>query len=348
MVRDTVRLTLTAIAAGSLVAACAPLPKVELNAYTTAYSDTQVITNGVLDIVAPYERVVIRYAAGTRTVSVPVPAAPARAPQGTVDPSLLANPQDAPAATPKPPAVKTTTVVFERTCRNGYTGPDPYCFEYRAGYADIGDPPLVHAYRNLSDVIARFNALMVAYADGVDARLLEQDLNGLSASVTALANLAPISSISGAIGFASRFNGIVGKLLPIADIAGSAVDRGRLRIFLLENYETVDEAMALMQSSSPALYSNVAVGTNLFRLTARGSGEALKARRRGIRRLIANWTVLLDHDRRLLRELKIAIENPDGLETRLRNLNETTVAVRIDTSSIKKEIANLGTPVLPP
>jgi hypothetical protein len=347
MVRCSARLIGAAIAAGSLAAACAPLPKVELNAYTVAYSDTQAITNGVLDIVAPYERVVIRYAAGTRTVSIPVPTTPAR-PAGTVDPSLLANPQDAPAAAPKPPAAKTTTVVFERTCRNGYTGPDPYCFEYRAGYADIGDPPLVHAYRNLSDVIARFNALLVAYANGVDARLLAQDLNNLSASVGALANLAPISSIGGAVGLASRFNGIVAKLLPIADVVGPVVDSARLRVFLLENYQTVDDAMALLQASSPALYSNVAVGTNLFRLTARGSGEALKERRRAIRRLIANWTVLIDHDRRLLRELTIAIEHPDGLETRLRNLNETTVAVRIDTSSIKKEIANLGTPVLPP
>jgi hypothetical protein len=74
----------------------------------------------------------------------------------------------------------------------------------------------------------------------------------------------------------------------------------------------------------------------------------MNTRRREIRRLIANWTVLLDDNRRLLRELKFAIENSDGLETRLRSLNDSTVVARIDTSAIKKQIATLGTPVLPP
>jgi hypothetical protein len=54
----------------------------------------------------------------------------------------------------------------------------------RDAYADIGDPPLVAAYRNLADVILRFNRLLIAYADGISGRLLAQDLDGLSASVS--------------------------------------------------------------------------------------------------------------------------------------------------------------------
>jgi hypothetical protein len=196
--------------------------------------------------------------------------------------------------------------------------------------------------------VARFNALLVAYADGVSAKLIEQDLASLSATITTIGSLAPVSSVSGASIFASRFNGLAGKLLPIASIAGPIVDRAQLRSFLLDNYDLVDEAIELMVTSSPTLYANVAVGTPLFRITARGAGATLNTRRREIRRLIANWTVLLDEDRRLLRELKSAIEAPDLLEVRLRNLNESAIVARIDTSAIKKQIATLGTPVLPP
>lgn len=217
----------------------------------------------------------------------------------------------------------------------------------RDGYADIGDPPLVAAYRSLSTVILRFNMLLVAYSDGISGRLLRQELEGFSSSINQISKLAPITNISGAGTFAASFTGIVNSLLPIADLAGGVVDRSQLRIFLLENYEIVDQAILLMAQNSSRLYANVYVGTQLFQIKTRGAGESLNTRRREIRRLIANWTVLLDDTRRVLRELKIAIEVSDGLETRIRNL-EATVTTRIDTSAIKKQIATLGTPALPP
>ena len=82
-------------------------------------------------------------------------------------------------------------------------------------------------------------------------------------------------------------------------------------------------------------------------MSAPGADQALVTRRKEIRRLIANWTVLLDDTRRLLRELKAAIEVPDGLETQLRNL-DSAVKARVDTSVLKREIATLGTPALAP
>lgn len=330
-------LSAVAVLAAPFLQGCAALPKVELKAYATAYAETQVITNGVLDIVVPYERIVIRTAAAPTRVA---PATPADAPPSATcqppacDPSLLAN---------RPAAPRPVPVVTAPRCRNGFRGPDPFCYEFRDGYADIGDPVLVGAFRNLSNVVGRFNALLIAYADGASAKLIEQELSGLSATVTTIGSLVPGSSVGSA--FANRFNNLVGKIVAIA---GPVIDREQLRIFLLDNYELVDQAIELMATNSPALYSNVATGTLFFRDIAPGSGPSLNTRRREIRRLIANWTVLLDDNRRLLRELRIAIEAPDGLETRLRNLNESTVIARIDTSAIRKQIATLGTPVLPP
>jgi hypothetical protein len=398
-----------------LVVACSAIPRVELTAYVAAYSDIQAVTNGVLDIVAPYERVVIRFAArntaslGTfpgaaasgsasekildamaQAAPAPTPtpaptpnaagasqpakpaansvptspasAGPARPPRPTpkvdpelllpkpstarparptpqIDPGLLADP-----ATAKPPP-RTGSVIIARSCRA--FGIDPYCYEMRDGYADIGDPPLVGAYRNLANVILRFNTLLVAYSDGISGRLLRQELEAFSSSINEISKLAPITNISGAGTFAASFTGIVNSLLPIADLAGGVIDRSQLRTFLLDNYEIVDQALLLMAQNSSKLYANVYVGTQLFQIKTRGAGENLNTRRREIRRLIANWTVLLDDTRRILRELKIAIEASDGLETRIRNL-ESTIISRIDTNAIKKEIATLGTPTLPP
>jgi hypothetical protein len=103
-----------------------------------------------------------------------------------------------------------------------------------------------------------------------------------------------------------------------------------------------------MAENSEQLYANVAVGTLNFEVKVPGSNtQALNARQREIRRLIANWTVLLDDIRVLLSELKTAVEVPNGLETRLRNL-DSTMKARIDTSTLKKQIATLGTPMLAP
>jgi hypothetical protein len=430
-----------------LIAACTAIPRAELTAYTSAYSEILAITNGILDIVSPYERIVIRNAkTGAITIptrmgaitfpsearaQVPDPTLIAPRPSGPApDPSLIApsgakkspkaspapdpslivpssakkTPKSAPAPdpslilpstakkapkttpapdqslilpstakkTPKaapppdltlvqprrvlvpveepvviPGPVRPTLVSFGRRC-TGVGGPDPFCYETRDGYADIGDPPLVGAYRNLANVVLRFNTLLIAYADGITGRLLQQELAGLSSAVGDLSTVAATANIGAAAGFATSFNTIVASLAPIVTIAGGIYDRAQLRVFLLANYELVDEAIELMAKTSPELYANVAVGTELFRRASPpGTGGALLTRRKEIRRLIANWTVLMDDTRRLLRDVKVAIEHSDGLETRLHNL-ESTVRARIDTSSIKKQIATLGTPSLAP
>jgi hypothetical protein len=407
-----------------LVVGCTPVPKVELTAYTTAYSDSLEATNGVLDIVEPYERVVMRVAAGDmasivsspRVVGPPLPAkrkavTPAKSlpppdptlfanpsavssahrppPDPTLfanpsavssahrpppDPDLLADQSAVSSARPMPPPDQTlfanpsavkrakpaapldptpagpigaSTLVGGAGCR-GIGGTDPFCYELRDAWADIGDPPLVAAYRNLSNVVLRFNNLLVAYANGVDGRLLEQDVNSLSAAASELTQVAPIAALSGVGGFASGFSGAVSALAPIAGLAGQIADRAQLRSFLLNNYENVDNALALMATGSVELYANVAIGTNLFRrMVPPGEGQSLVTRRQEIRRLIANWTVLLDDNRRLLRELRAAVAAPDGLETRLKNL-DPTIKASTDTSMIKRQIATLGAPTLSP
>ena len=232
-------------------------------------------------------------------------------------------------------------------CTRIVAGADPYCYEMRDGYADIGDPPLVGAYRNLANVVLRFNlrdrlrgrrdgpvAAAGTVRTGVVGRRTKQSLGGR--------RHRPGGGVLG------KLTALVNGLAPVVSIAGGFADRSQLRHFLVVNYPIVDEALVLMARDSVDLYANVAVGTNLFRrLGAPGTDQSLLIRRREIRRLISNWTVLIDDTRRLLGELRLALETSDGLETRLVNL-EGTVKARIDTSAIKKQIATLGTPVLGP
>lgn len=355
-----------------LAAGCASLPRVELSAYSTAYSEGLEVTNSVLDMVAPYERVVIRYAAGSAALTR---AFPNDAYAQLIDPSLLDGPSSGPAAsggrrpasptlapgvttppstTSRAPASPAAISVSRSAasnarlpagCGRGSGGPDPYCFEMRDGFADIGDPPLVGAYRNLAQVVFRFNRLLVAYADGVTGPLVKQDLDRLSTSVSELSRAVPIS---GASAFAAGFAGIVNTASPIASVAGRINDQSELRTFLLANYEIVDTALELMARNSVDLYANVNVGTQLIQIRSRANSQALSSRRRDIRRVIANWTVLLDDNRRLLSELRSAVAAPDAIETRIRNLNDSSTTARIGTSTIKKQIAAVGGPVLSP
>ena len=306
---------------GAAAAGCTNIPRVEVTAYVSAYTDIMAVTNGGLDIVSPYERVMIRSASPSRAV----------------------------AAAGSPPLSAPLSAIVERgICTRKVTGPDPFCYEMRDGYADIGDPPLVGAYRNLANVVLRFNTVLVAYADGVSGRLLQQELSALSSSVTELSKASTSLGVVQSGAFAASFEAVLHGLAPVINIAGGFVDRAELRRFLLANQGTVDDALRAMATESVELYANVSLGTDMFRRkVAAGSDQALLTRRREIRRLISNWTVLLDDTRRLLGELKSAVETADGLETRLHNL-EGTVRARIDTTAIKKQIATLGTPALGP
>lgn len=372
---------LAAVIPGLVVAGCAGAPRAEIAAYTSAYSEILTITNGVLDIVAPYERIVIRESA-PGAISIPsslrrqsridpavweafaqepelpgfgAPRPPPPELPGFGAPRPSAPSSERPPSRPAPPGAgsvaqpqRPRVLTLSGPCTRRVAGDDPYCYEMRDGYADIGDPPLVGAYRNLANVVLRFNTLLIAYADGVSGRLLQQELTGLATAVTELSTVSPISRINKAGAFAASFGALVDGLGPIVNIAGRYIDRAELRRFLLANYDLVDAALVLMARDSVELYANVAIGTNSFRRMAPpGTGQSLLTRRREIRRLISNWTVLLDDTRRLLGELKFAIETSDGIETRLHNL-DGTIRARIDTSAIKKQIATLGTPVLAP
>ena len=318
----------------------------ELVTYTNAYTEVHDVTGDILDIVIPYERMVIRTAsvARTRTVEVPNPDFdPEEAERAKkCDPTLFAS-----GTCPKPPSEtlkrkRTVSVPIEKTCLKGYRGPDPFCYEIRDAYATIGDPPLVGAYRSLSNIVQRFNAVLIAYAEGASFKFVQQDLNGLSTAIDTIGRNPYFKG--GGVAAQQALSRLVGQLLPIAQTALNLRDRDALRVFLIENYEMVDEALEQMARNSPTLYSNVGVGTQLFRLRRIGDGAALNKRRKAIRKIIANWTVVLEDTQRLLATLKTAIENPDSLESRLRNLTEPSVKTSSNIDVIKKQISTLGGP----
>jgi len=277
------------------LSSCAQLPKVELASYLNAYNEVQEITNGVLDIVAPYERIGIKV--------------------------LAAGPN------------------ARSKCTDGNLV-DQYCYDLRDGYADIGDPPLVGAYRRLSSVVGRFNAILAAYIDGISMKLITQDLNLLSSELGELSKFGGLESValhSAIVSFAK-------DIIPAGTVVGGIHDRAQLKRFLLENHTDVAKALRLMADNSSALYSNVVSGTTSFQRQSGANRAALTTRKLEIRKLIANWTVALDDAVVQLKVLVASIQNPDGLEPRIRNLNETAITSRINTEIIRKQIATLGTP----
>ena len=219
------------------------------------------------------------------------------------------------------------------------TGRNAYCYQLRDAWANIGDPPLVQSVRRTSDVLLRFNRLLTAYAAGVSADLLAADYARLQARIGGLSELA--ASAAPGIAPAITLAKTLGESLA-GPLAASA-DRAQFGIYLQENQANVDQALGLLAESSEALYGNVKTGTDLRKRAAANANEraALDQRRTELRQMLANWSVLIDGVRLQLRELAAASANPQGLETRLRNLGSADAETSANAETINREIISL-------
>lgn len=209
---------------------------------------------------------------------------------------------------------------------------DPFCYGIRDAFATIGDPPLVKSYRNLITIVARFNAIVVAYAEGASFRFVQQDMDEFSNSVSVLGTTA-----------SSEFASLVGELTPVAERSLTLRDRQELQAFIAENVPVVEMAFDQMVLQSGALFSNVDSGTQYLIGVGAGNTSALRSRRGEIRDIIANWTVLTDQTRDLLQGMEFAITNPENLEVRLRNLGAASFEVSKDFDVLRGQISNIGT-----
>lgn len=326
----------------ALSVSCAQVPRYEFNAFLEASEQLHSVTEDTLDIVAAYEREVIRNVA--ETTGAPPDAPDPRAAAATADDLSefgLAPKQIGLQLEPSA-AVSSGAGAIPAACR-GRTGPGQFCYQYRAAYATIGDPLLVAAVRRLSDVLYRYNAVLAAYGNGASGEILAADLARLQGELGA--GLALLGTAAPAVpaGVAGAFK----ALDPIARAVGKFRDRKALVDFLLGYADQVDAAYEAMAQGSTELFSNVYEGTTILsnrRGTTRVDEAALRARRDQIRELIANWTVLIDRSRRLLRELRIALANPGTLEPRLREMGLISARSLAAAEIVRAQIMALGLP----
>jgi hypothetical protein len=188
-------------------------------------------------------------------------------------------------------------------------------------------------------VLLRFNKLLTAYAAGVSAQLLAADYARLQARIGVLGGLA--ESASPAIGPAISIAKSLGE--SVAGPLAASADRAQFGVYLQQNHAHVDQALGLLAQSSQALYGNVKTGTDLRKRAAADASQraALDQQRDELRRLLANWTVLIDDVRVQLGELAWASANPQGLETRLRNLSQTDAETAANAEILNREIIAL-------
>ncbi len=265
--------------------ACTPFPKAELNSYTKSYALFEEVSNDVLDLVIPYERI----------------------------------------------SSRSQSAASEKCLHGGVLSGDPYCYEIRDSFATIGDPKLVDSYRNLLAVIGRYNAILLAYSDGATMKFIQQDLDGLTGLLGGVGD-------SVATELVTAFSGIK----PVSSKISAVKDRHTLGLFLVDSHALVDTAFVALSQNTNALYANVSTGTAKAKAKRGANVAALNSRRKEIRDIIANWTVLMDENRKLLGELKFAIENQNNIEVRLRNLSDDALPVHAGLQTLKGQISNLG------
>lgn len=209
---------------------------------------------------------------------------------------------------------------------------DPFCYGIRDAFATIGDPALVNSYRNLIETVVRFNAIIVAYAEGTSFRFVQQDVDAFSNAIGVLGATAT-----------REFTGLTAALQPVAAQSLALRDRRALQDFISANVGLVETVFAEMALQSGALYANVDSGTQYLIAVGAGNTAALRSRRGELRNIIANWTVLIDQTRDLLQGMEFAIANPDNLSVRLRNLGGETFEVSADFRALRDQISAIGT-----
>jgi len=208
---------------------------------------------------------------------------------------------------------------------------DPFCYGIRDQFATIGDPTLVGSYRNLIEVVYRFNTIITAYSDGISIRFLKQDAEEFAALA------GPFLA-----GASETVSGAVDSATPLATQAANLSDRNELLVFLAENHARVTSAFEEMALRSGRLYGTVNSGTAVLTANDPGLRATLNPRRQEIRTIIANWTVLIDETKDMFETMQFALSNPNNLEVRLRNLDETTFEVRAGFATLEGQIAAIG------
>lgn len=251
---------------------------------------------------------------------------------------------DAPAPLADPPAVAADLATgLPALCAAPRGGDIPYCHAARSGYATIGDTPLVASVRNLSEVVDRFTAVLVAYSNGASFQFIRQDIGALTDQVGILGPLASAVGAASTLGAApAAFKTAADAVSPIAQAALNVKDRESLKTFLIDNHDLVDAALREISASSTDLYGNVSVGTVYLINADLSKADALRDRQQKVRALLANWTVLVDEQRRTLARLKGALVDSGGFELRLRNLNEDAVKARFQAQVIQDQVKALG------
>ncbi len=223
----------------------------------------------------------------------------------------------------------------ERSCNDEeplHRGNLAFCYGARDAFATIGDPPLVGSYRNLIEVIARFNTIVIAYSEGVSFRFISQDLEEFSKSVDAFASSSVSEFVSAQITNSGRF----------LERASDLSDRPALLEFLHETYPIVDEAFLVMAVQSARLVGTIETGTSVLTGEQPALGGQLVARSLEVRSIIANWTVVLDETRQALEGMGFALTNPENLEVRIRNIGDDAFQLNLGFEAIQRQITELG------
>lgn len=281
----------------ALLAGCAAPGRAELEAYLARSEGAARATDAVLDLVAPYERIVLR------NQTQDCAAAPADDATGDGAPPETAPPE---------PTLRDPPLDFAH-CR-------------RDAFATIGDPPVVGAARALSGTLGRLNGVMAARASGVSHQLLRRDFDAITAHVGSLAPLvAHAEGAATALAKAAADAAPLGAILAIGDDAA-------LRAFVTTNRAAIVAAYAALSASSDTLWGNVRTGARQIGDEAMGAEAASLAERAALVRaaaaradqiavLIADWTVVVDAQRGLFERYADAIARPGGLDGQIASLS---------------------------
>lgn len=201
----------------------------------------------------------------------------------------------------------------------GLRGPFPDFDPAEAAYfVSFGDPPITGSLRASVAVLERYNAALIALAQGQDARAWLAHLTGLGAEIgatgAALAAAGPRAAALTGAGAASFAAGAaaLSAAQPVIDAALTAASRAEFRDRLTEAAPAMRDLIDALRAASTPMFAVMRRAAERTRTLAEGGDDVIddpEALMRD-RALIAGWALLLDQTRTALDAAVAAAQAP--------------------------------------
>jgi phosphohistidine phosphatase SixA len=217
---------------------------------------------------------------------------------------------------------------------------DGYCMADARYFADVGDPPATHSFRQGLAIIGKYADVLTALAEGRNLEEVHAQLDSLSGSIAGLASFVP-----GGAAAVPAIGPALSALQPLIDAAAQASNDREVRRLVAEGAGPAKDLIQALQDATPEIFATL-ISRSHEAATSREARDTPAIAQPEVehieayRATVSNFVVLLEEIKNALDEVVVAAENPDRAVS-LQSLADQAARLRIYADAVRKAYAEL-------